>query len=695
MQVKRKSRSRRITPKTILVFLGIIIVAYLPLSTFIFSLKNDAFTGYFPSKFYISEAVNNKSMPWWNPFINFGLPQYGDMNSGFWSPITWFVALLFKYNAYSFTIELLFYIFLSGIGMYQLCRSYRFTKTVSYIAGISYLCSGFMVAHLQHFNWISAAAFLPWCIWAYNQLINKFSLKNNVICAFIFYLFLSSAHPGMIIGFIYYFVAYAVFFYFQKRNEDPESFRPKSFLRKNAWMLGLLLILSFGMIVGYADIIPFMTRGKKIESLSLIINPFSFQSIISFLFPLATVKGDAFFSTDISMRNAYFGLTLLLFFITGIRQNKSNYQKFFLYTGLFFLILSLGGVFKYVTCTILPLVGYVRLSGTFLIFTLFSFILFAAFALNNYIIEKKNFSDEYRKTFYALQLVMYTSLAAGIIGIAITQNSFIFHFSSILSAPGLSGKLKMLVDHFSIFDALLIQAFIQLGFWNAIKSNLKNRTYKELIKLVAIEMILATLLNIPFTGVGQKSLSDVDRTIKKSPDGLRIPYRVPIYSLYPTASDRYNKLVGDWSFYSKQIGVDTKAFYPVELNVSKTVFKDSLSCCCDKPYLFGTGDSCIQEIKVNYYKGNFIDLTVYNNKTDTLVYQQNIYPHWICTVNSESRKPIAYKGVFNAVKLEPGKNYVKFSFVPGSVMGAFDFSKYALLLCLIYLLIMMFKRPSP
>jgi len=634
-------------------------------------------------------------MPWWNPFINFGLPQYGDMNSGFWSPFTWFIAAMFKYNAYSFTIELLFYLFIAGIGMYQTCRSYRFTKTVSYISGISYMCSGFMVAHLQHFNWISAAAFLPWCIWGYNQLINKFSLKNNVICAFLFYLFISSAHPGMIIGFIYFIAAYAVFFFFQKRNEDPDSFKTKSFLRKNAWMLGLLMILSFGMIAGYTDIIPHITRGKKIGDLSNIINPFSLQSALSFLFPLSTVKGDKFFFTDVSMRNAYFGLTLFLFFITGLKQSKNSYQKFFLYTGLFFAILSVGGVLKYVTCNIIPLIGYVRLSGTFMIFSIFSFIMFAAFGLNSFITEKKNFSDEYRSIFYLIRLIMLAAMAAGIAGIAITQNSFLFHFNSIISAPSISTKLKMLVDQFSIFDGLVIQGFIQLGFWNAIKSNLRNRTYKELIKLVAIEMVLATLMNIPFTGVGQYPLSEVDKTIRRSPEGLRLPYKVPVYSLYPTHDDRYNKLVGDWSFYSKQIGVDTKAFYPVELNTTTLVFKDSLSACCDKPFIFGTCDTCIQEMKVNYYKGNFIDITVYNDKPDTLVYQQNIYPYWVCSVNGENHKPIAYKGVFNAIRLEPGKNDVKFSFTPRSIIGAFDISKYVILLCLIYLLIMMFKRPSP
>lgn len=694
MQVKRNSKSRRITLKTVLIFTGILIIAYFPLSSFMFSLKNDSFTGYFPSRFFISESLKNNSFPLWNPYINFGLPQYGDMNSGFWNPLTWIIAILSEYNAYSFTVELLFYVLLSGIGMFQLCRSYKFTKTVAYISGFSYMCSGFMVAHLQHFNWISAAAFLPWCIWAYNLLINKFSMKNSIICSILFYFFLSASHPGMIIGFIYFFLSYVTFFYLHKKKEEPNSFNSKSFFKKNGWMIGLMLVLSFGMITGYTDIIPNMTRGAKIDNLSNIINPFTIQSLISLIFPMATVKAESFYNTDISMRNMYFGLTLFLFFIVALKEKRNSYQSFFLYIGLFFFILSLGGIFKYFTCKFLPFIGYVRLSGEFLIFSLFSFVIFAAFSLNNFIVEKKSYNENLSKTFHYVQLIIYSIIITGFCCAVFFQNSFIFHISDILKTPGTSAKLKSLVDNFSIFDAMMLQGILQTGFWNAIKKNIKEKTYKVLINLVAIEMIIATLLNIPFTGVGQDSTSDVETIIKRAPEGMQAPYYIPIYRIYSTKADRYKKLVGDWSFFSKQIGVDTKSNYPVELNNTKIVFKDSLSLFCYKPFIFNVDDSNETKIKVNSFKGNNIVLTVYSNKPDTLVYQQNIYPHWNCVVNGEFKKPIPYKKVFNAVELKPGKNYVQFSFVPKAVVNALSFSKYAFLLCIIYLGIIFIKRPS-
>src|SRR5215212_12271592 len=101
--------SKRQSVKTILAFLLIMFVAYLPVSTFQFFIKNDAFSGYFPPKFFMSESLHAGYLPLWNPYINYGIPQYGDMSSGYWSPITWLIAGTIGYNAYTFTIEVLAY----------------------------------------------------------------------------------------------------------------------------------------------------------------------------------------------------------------------------------------------------------------------------------------------------------------------------------------------------------------------------------------------------------------------------------------------------------------------------------------------------------------------------------------------------------------------------------------------------------
>jgi hypothetical protein len=254
----------------------------------------------------------------------------------------------------------------------------------------------------------------------------------------------------------------------------------------------------------------------------------------------------------------------------------------------------------------------------------------------------------------------------------------------------------MMLDQLSIWDGLLLQGGLQLFILSEVRKIMKRKDYKQLIKIAAIDVALACLINLPFTGVGQASVADVQRAVNKVPDAFSKPFLLPPTETGKTTPDKYCYLLGNWGFYNKQIGFTEKPFYPVELKSSKGIYQgDSTSKFADLPFLFTTGNLPSDSIKINYFKGILADLTVFSSKTDTLVFQQNIYKHWRCVVNGEAKKPIKYKGVFNAVVIQPGKNYVKFYFNPTSVAAAYRVSKYAILLALIYLIIVMVKRVSP
>ena len=335
MQVYTKSN--RLSLKTFLFFLGIVFLAYLPISTFLFFLKNDAFTGYFPPKFFMSESLHSGFLPLWNPYINFGIPEYGDMSGGFWSPVTWLVASTIGYNAYSFTIETLCYILIGGIGFYQLLKLWIEDKNVRIIGAVAFICCGYNVGHLQHFNWLSGAAFLPWCLWSYILLLKNFSLRRILITTIFFYLLISSAHPGITISAFYFFLAVMLFYFFKNERKLPLIKRVFFFTRSHLIFLAFLLLVSAGMIAGYLDILPHFVRGDKVSLQVSLLNPATFPSWISILLPFATVTNDAFFNTDITMRNSYFGLVLLVFFLLACFQKKNSLQKFFLSHRVFYL----------------------------------------------------------------------------------------------------------------------------------------------------------------------------------------------------------------------------------------------------------------------------------------------------------------------------------------------------------------------
>ena len=352
----------------------------------------------------MSESLHAGYLPIWNPYINYGIPQYGDMSGGAWNPITWLVASTIGYSAWTFTIEILLYILLSGIGMYLLLRKFSSIKKVALIGAMAYMCCGYQVGHLQHVNWLSGAAFLPWCLWAYDRIWEKLSLRNSLVAATCFYFLFSSAHPGISIAAIYFFLSLALFYFFRDKDFTITK-RAGNFLKLHGAILLPLLLLSMAMLIGYADFMPHFNRGEKIDLESALLLPTTFQSWISVVIPLATVKNPDFFATDISMRNIYFSITLLFFFLCFLQERKTALQKFFLATGIIFLLLSTGGIFKEFAYHFLPLLGYVRLNGEFRIFSIICFIIPAAIELHQYMKGER----EPGKGFFPGQFIYYKS----------------------------------------------------------------------------------------------------------------------------------------------------------------------------------------------------------------------------------------------------------------------------------------------
>lgn len=191
-------------PYLFLFFFSLLVFA--PIWFHLFSIKNDLLTGYFPVRFFFSESLKDGSIPWWNPYVNFGIPQHADLSGGFWNPVTWFISLTGGYNIYSINLEALFYVFVGGTGMYNAGKIGKWNPHVKFIAAISYMCCGYFIGNLQHLNWISGAGYLPWCYYFYIKLLQEKSSRRLLQSVLSFTLLVTSSHPGILIGCIYFFL---------------------------------------------------------------------------------------------------------------------------------------------------------------------------------------------------------------------------------------------------------------------------------------------------------------------------------------------------------------------------------------------------------------------------------------------------------------------------------------------------------
>ncbi len=691
MQVYTKTN--RLSIKTFLFFAVVLFLAYLPISSFLFFLKNDAFNGYFPPKFFMSESIHAGYLPLWNPYINFGFPQYGDMSAGYWSPVTWLVASTIGYNAYTLTIEALLYILLGGIGMYQLTGVWDLRKNIRIIAGMAFMCCGYHVGHLQHFNWLSGSAFLPWCFWSYLLLLKTPSLKIILGNVLLFYLLFSSAHPGISIGAFYFFTAILIFYFFN--NEHSLSLKER--FRKTGYghfiFIAALLLLSAGMLTGYADILPHFARGEKISLEASLADSTGIHSWISVLLPFATVKNAVLFNTDLSMRDCYFSLVLLLFLLLAYLGKKNNWQKFLLLTGLLFLLLSTGGIFKTFAYKFLPMIGYVRLNGEFRIFALLAFIIAAAIELDKFFLQNKKFGGSLKWLYYSVEIILMTAIVWGIYKSYTGKESLLFLSDKIGLHNGIPDKLKFIVDSISFYDTIWMQGIIQLLLWWSIKYSLQKKNISLLTLIVATDLILASLFNIPFTGAGKASLSQVQQVLNKSPKGIPIPALHPI-NRNDTLPVSEKDLLGNWSMYNKQIGTLVEVPYPIQLKDTKLFFENKGKGLdyFNEPFLFLKDKKENNSVRINSFNPNKINIVLVADSNTLLVVQQNYYPHWYYKIR-ENKKPVEKEGLnYMRIPVDKGTSDVILSFEPDMIRKAMLFSFITLLIYLLLLAGMILKN---
>ncbi|MBS1654197.1 MAG: hypothetical protein JSU05_05070, partial [Bacteroidetes bacterium] len=402
-----------------LLFTLFLVIAYLPVFLPFFHIKNDLVTQNLPSRFVISESLYSGYFPWWNPFIHYGIPQYGNMNTGFWNPFLWLIASTTGYSIYSITYEEMFYLLIGTWGIYKLIKEFT-NKEAAVLTGLAYCCSGYAIGHLQHFIWITGVAFFPYVLFFLLRTYKNPLLKNFIGAGISTFIFIASTHPGLVIGAIYFILFIIAFIFLFRKNVTQQLYS------KHFWEITILLVISIVLssivvIISNLDILQHISRGSKVSLAESLLTPTTLQSYLSLLFPLPVHK-TSFFNTDISMRNVYGGLLLLpglLLFL--MKQNWKIIISIAIPLGFFFL-LAMGGIFKTFAWHYIPYTGYVRLNGEFTYFVLLILLLLAANGFND-MFENKKYSVFYKKAI-TKNFLFYSATAVVSIFILIFRSSF-------------------------------------------------------------------------------------------------------------------------------------------------------------------------------------------------------------------------------------------------------------------------------
>lgn len=342
-----------------------IALAYHGLSTFTATFKWDLADQFLPLRRFASQCLNAGIFPAWCPYLYNGYPCGADPSLGIWYLPSFLLERFTDYGVYTLQTEVLFHLVLAGWGFGFLVRSTGGSSSAAGIGATAFPLGGFVVFHLAHYPWIISLCWLLWytaflyriCFtlaahWNYFGL--SASLGLAVTGGYPFFHFLLIPITVVMVGL------------FKLRTWKQEGFR--ILLQKLAPLTLALLtgvLLSSGYLLSLFEVFPLLERAAGLTDSAASVNPFPAEGLGSLLFPGAALL-DTAIPTDMSMRNLYCGLWFLPLLLIGFKKYHF-YEWVLLFTGLLFLVLSLGTYTPvYALCLkLFPLLRFFRHPGIF------------------------------------------------------------------------------------------------------------------------------------------------------------------------------------------------------------------------------------------------------------------------------------------------------------------------------------------
>jgi len=165
-----------------LVFLGRALVDY------------DAFVYFYPQRVYLAQSLLAGRIPLWDPDLFLGVPFLANPQTAILYPPSWL--FLFGPVQVVYAAQLVLHAFLAAVFTYLLARhAFGVLPLAAAIGGLAYAFGGFTVGQGGHLNQISAAAWLPAVLLAYDRFATTRRLYWLGLGALALALQLLAGHP--------------------------------------------------------------------------------------------------------------------------------------------------------------------------------------------------------------------------------------------------------------------------------------------------------------------------------------------------------------------------------------------------------------------------------------------------------------------------------------------------------------------
>jgi hypothetical protein len=661
------------------------------------SMKHDILNAYLPWLNYVSDSFQNGEFPYWNPYQNLGNPVYSNPQISVWDPVTLLLATTVGINLYTIHWLYVFYVALAGIGAFRLARFFNIDLTSAYAAGICFMFSGIFISHSQHITLIAAAAWAPFVLERFLQLLRKPNLFYALTLVLFTVLLVTSGYQMIVLLVFYLMIAILVVKLLKLRKEGQKQ-QLKRVVKYGALSVLLTLVICTPLILSLIEVFPEMNRGAALPTNEIQYGGFPLSSFVSFLLPFASVKPE-FYAIDPALSNAYFGLFLFVFFVFGLFFRKDRMEKTLLISGSIALVLSLGSLlpFNQYLYKILPFVDHFRFPTFFRVITVLCFIVLAVKGMHRFFQS------------YELHRKKLTQCIVGTAAIvAVFMVISLFHVS-LGDLTYFNGN--NIIDDSTAYEHILVQGILQLVFLTVFLLALQKRLpiaklKRLLLILIVVDVVIATQLNMHYTITSNGlDLTEIQAKLDRLPDNYPTPDLLPIaeteddqigiyplirnihtflrkpthrglssfelksYSQFITKKElKENVLQNPLVYLSSDIQHQNRYDNNLQMNSTKTLFVESgdLSSIGSISLASNIEDTII----IASFSPHRIKLKVRTKEKQALVYLQSNYPGWEVSIDGKKSTLFTSNYQFLSTIVPAGEHEVIFEFKKSWVIPA-------------------------
>jgi hypothetical protein len=736
----------RIEKKDLLVILSFLVLVLLFFSRFltgdqIFAFK-DLSRYFYPLRHLMVEQVKAGHLPLWNPYIFCGFPLLATLQVGFFYPLTLILYLL-PFNL-AFNYYIILHYFLAASFMFFLLRHYQLSRAASFLGGVIFAFSGYLLSVSNMNTSLSSVIWLPLVLLFFDRLIqSKGNLPNIIMLAILLALQFLGGEPTVIYVTVFFLLAYGLVF---AKNKI-----------KSLIGLGLSGIIALGLVA--VQLIPFLELAglsdRVVRTAYEVVTFRSFppRELITFIFPYFFGNPAQFGSYTETLLgkniqdwliSPYLGILPLIFVFFSFKRKKA---RFFLWAALVSLLLAFGKYTPlYRIIYLIPGIAMIRYPVKFLFLVTFCLTILSAFGFEElqayYDVQKQKF----KKIFFAILPLSLVSLITFMLGYSFRVQIYNFLLKRYpTNVPEYFFKLLARIIEFNLLSffnitlyLLVFAALLWLGYKNKIKKSVflglmvllvladlfsngysittpaKAWVFEKAPKSYEILMEEKGIYRFLYTPELEEENrliygENYDEALFEAKSNFTANWHIPYY-LYDFYGYASIKPAGFRSYYNSNFRKDKIRNNIKELslfNVKYIAAAEKLNIpqfrLLRRRRKYGLAVYLYEnkrvkpraymesgKAKIISYAPTEIIVSTNSWKEDFLFLSDSFYPGWRVFVDGKEAKILRANEFFRSVKLGPGKHNVRFIYDPISLKAGFFISLGTIFILI--LLVFMAKR---